>query len=218
MGSYGRAELEADYARLDYRHGWTFLMTPEARLRDARVAFVGLNPGGGGEGDTHAYGGVWDCPDGNAYFRERWGASGSLSLIQQQVHAWHDALDLGEDDSLCAQFVPFRSPDWRRLARKDEALAVAARLWRRALDVSPASVLVTMGKLPAKHLGGLLQGRIVASLPAGWGNCTIDAWGTPGGRRIIGMPHPSRFRLFGRADGASDQARDVFRIAAGLAV
>jgi len=213
---YERDDLAADYARLGYRHGWTFLMTRAARLRDARVAFVGLNPGGGGAGDDHPYEETWDQPLGNAYFVESWGPNGSLSPIQRQVQAWHTMLGIGADESLCAQFVPFRSPDWHRLDRKEEALAVAARLWRGVLDVSPASLLVTMGKLPAEHLGSLLEGRVVATLPTGWGNSTIDVLDTPGGRRIVAMPHPSRYQLFNRLGNASEQARQSLRIAAGL--
>lgn len=208
--------IEAKSEELGYRHGWTLMATPEATLREAKVAFVGLNPGGGGEGDTYPYGGLWDVPGGNAYFTERWGPNGTETPIQAQIHAWHRLLELEHSDSLCMQFVPFRSPSWHALDRKDEALAFSRELWRWVLTVSPATLFVTMGKLPARYLAELLNAKHFAQLPTGWGANMIDVRDSPSGRRIVGMPHPSRYRLFGRVNGASLTAEASFRSAAGL--
>ncbi|NII58980.1 hypothetical protein [Sphingomonas aerolata] len=214
--SFTHSDLQLEYDRLGYELGWTFMMTPEKRLHDAGIAFIGLNPGGGRSENDRDFAGIWDCPSGNAYFIERWGPGDKKAPIQNQLDAWHRALDVNDNETLCAQFVPFRSADWDGLPRKAEALAVAGRLWSWALAVSPASVLVTMGKLPGQYLGNLLKGRVVATLPAGWGSMTIDVWETPSGRRIVAMPHPSRYQLFGRTEPHSDTAEASLRIAAGL--
>lgn len=213
---FTRSDLQVEYERLEYNLGWTFMMTPAERLRDASIALIGLNPGGGRSESDQDFDGIWDCPDGNAYLTERWGPNNTKTPIQHQIEAWHNALDISENDTLCAQFVPFRSPDWDTLLRKANALAVATRLWSWALTVSPATLFVTMGKLSGRYFGEFLNGRVVATLPTGWGDATIDVWDTPSGRRVVAMPHPSRYQLFGRADRDSDTAEASLRIAAGL--
>jgi hypothetical protein len=208
-----KAEIETEYRRLGYRSGWSFLGTPERTLRTARVGFVGLNPGGGGPNDSYQYAGLWDVPSGNAYLDERWGPNETYSPIQLQVQRWQRLLDLNEQDLFCAHFIPFRSPDWGTLERKKDAIAFASKLWSWVLEVSPASLFVTMGKTPAYHLAGLLGAAKVAQLQTGWGRQTIDVWDTPAGRRLVAMPHPSRFTLLNRSNGASDLAEQSFRIA-----
>lgn len=212
MTSFDRLAVEAEYRRLGYSKGWSFLGTPERILRTASVGLVGLNPGGGGAGDAFEYAGVWDVP-GNGYFDERWGPGASFSPIQLQVHKWYELLGLAPHEAFCAQFVPFRSPSWTSLTRKEDALAFATRLWSWVLETSPATLFVTMGKKPAEHLSRLLDGRRIAHLPTGWGSQTIDVWDTPGGRRIVAMPHPSRHRLFNRANGSSELAKSSFLLA-----
>ena len=217
MGTFDADKIEAEYRRLNFRHGWTFMATQESTLRSARVAFVGLNPGGGGPDDRFDYKGIWALPAGNGYFDESWGPNNTKSRIQTQVQKWHGLIDVAPGDSLCAQFVPFRSRSWNELPRKEEALAFASQLWSWVLEVSPASLFVTMGKRPAEHVSGLLGARKVAQLPTGWGKQMIDVWDSPSGKRIVGMPHPSRYSLFGRSSPASETAEASFRAATDLA-
>lgn len=213
--TFTRETIQAEYERLGYSKGWTFMGVPEANIGRARVVIVGLNPGGGGAGDGYAYQGIWDLPAGTGYFDERWGPDDSFSPIQLQVKAWHSSLKIEPEDSLCAQFVPFRSPNWSSLQRKDEAIDFSNRLWTWLLSETPASLFITMGKLPAHYLSLLIDARPVArNLPTGWGKQTIDVYDSPSGRRIIAMPHPSRFTLFCRG-AASEIAEASFRCAAG---
>ena len=214
MDRFDRTVIDAEYQRLDYRKGWSFLGTADLTLRTAAVAFVGLNPGGGGAKDRYEYQGLWDFP-GNAYIDEKWGADGKQTAIQGQIKAWHDLLGLKPSESLCAHFVPFRSPTWNSLEHKNEALAFATKLWRWVFDISPATLFITMGKLQAGYLAGALGAKHVAQLPTGWGKQVIDVWDSPSGRRLVGMPHPSRYKLFNRNGGASDVAVASFLTAAG---
>lgn len=213
---FTRDDIEAAYKALGYEKGWTFMACPEARLRSAEVVLVGMNPGGGGANDPWEYGGTWDVPEGNAYYTEKWAAGGGETAIQGQIKHWHRLLGLGENDSLCAHFIPFRSPGWDDLERKPQALAFGRRLWTEVLKASPASLFVTMGKLPAKHLAELIQARPVAHLPTGWGKTLIDVYDSADGRRIVAMPHPSRYTLFGRGE-ASELAEQSFKAATGRA-
>lgn len=193
-----RHVIAAKYRKLGLRKGWTFLACPEARLRDAEVAIVGTNPGGGGPKDAYAYSETWSCEDGNAFYSE-------LSEHQSQVQAWHRLMDVNPDQTLCAQFIPFRSPDLARLERRKEAIAFAEELWSWVLSHSPAKLFVTMGSAPALHLGRLLGAGVVASnLPTGWGTTTIDVYESGSGHRIVRMPHPSRYKLMGRGSIAEE--------------
>jgi hypothetical protein len=216
-GTFNAATIDAEYQRLGGLKGWTFLACPEARVETAKTAIVGLNPGGGGDADVYAYGGVWDVPQGNAYFVEHWGPNGTDTPVQTQVKAWHRLLELGPDDTLCAQFVPFRSPDWERLGpRKAEALTFARELWRWLLARAAASTFVTMGYTAGEELSKLIGATRSKEFDTGWGTCKIMLNVAPDGRRVVALPHPSRYQLFGRADGKSSVAEQSLRKAVGL--
>lgn len=212
-------DVEAAYARLDYRRGWTFMATPEARMTTSPVAIVGLNPGGGGDRDLHPYGAVWDVPvspehpNGNAYFDETWGPN-TDSSVQRQVKLWHERLGVQPGETFCAQFVPFRSPDWDRLGNRAEAMAFGRALWRWVLSRTPASLFVTMGKVAGAELAALIGAGCVGRLPVNWQPQTIDIWEAPDGRRIVAMPHPSRYGLLGRST-RGELAERNFHIAVG---
>ena len=202
-------QIQQKYQQLGFSKGWNFLACHEERLKDARIAIIGANPGGGGTGDDYQYRGIWSCSE-NAFCSEE-------SFIRSQVQEWHRLLGLMAEETLCAQFIPFRSPDLVRLGQRKEAIAFARDLWRWALDISPASLFVTIGALPANNLVDILGAKLVATgLPTGWGKVTIDVWDSPCGRRIVRMPHPSRYKLFRRADGASTIAEEYFCAACGL--
>lgn len=211
--TFSASDIEGAYRELGHEYGWSFMGTPADRLLNADVVFVGLNPGGGGPGDNCDYGHHWDFAGENAYFEEKWGPNETDSPLQVQIKEWHRLLDLKPNEVTCAQFVPFRSPTWSSLPEKDASISFSKSLWKWLLEVSPACLFVTMGKLPAFYLAELMGGRLVAQLPTGWGLQLIDVYDTPTKRRIVAMPHPSRYRLFGRAGSASETAEQTFRIA-----
>lgn len=218
---FTREIIQAVYDDLGFRRGWTFMATPEQRMQTSAVVIVGLNPGGGGPSDTHQYGAIWDTPvdddhpTGNAYADEHWAAGGGDTPVQQQVMQWHRAIGCSPADSFCAQFVPFRSPDWERLDNRADALRFGRRLWAWVLDRSPASLFVTMGKQAGAEIAALLDARRARSFPTGWGRQTIDLFEAPGGaRRVVAMPHPSRYRLLGRGGGDATAAQS-FAVAIG---
>lgn len=165
-------DIQREYDRLGYRHGWTFLMTPEARLHDAKVCLVGLNPGG-----DHTGAGLWSCEQGNAYNVERWRAGpegGRYSALQHQVHLLQGHLGLGPDDYLAAQFIPFRSRDWRGLANADEAIAYGRKVWAWLLAVSSAKLFLCLGEQAAREIGRLTGATAEEErYPSGWGAVSI---------------------------------------------
>ena len=203
------SDVQAEYDRLGYDLGWTFMMTPAARLHDAKVCLVGLNPGGGDPGDH-----LWSVEDGNAYFHERWGKDGrSYSALQLQVHELARLCGVGEDEMLAAQFVPFRSRSLRSLAQQRSAFEFGRKLWAWVMATAPATVFLCLGNDAAAHLrqvAGAKPRADASSLPTGWGRTTIDSWETtrsgPERRLIVRLPHLSSYRIFGRPDGKSDLA------------
>lgn len=203
------ADVQAEYDRLGYGLGWTFMMTPAARLYDAKVCLVGLNPGGGEPG-----GRLWSVEEGNSYFSERWGKpEDTYSALQLQVHEVARLVGVGEHEMLAAQFVPFRSPTLRSLAQQQSAFEFGRKLWTWVLAMTPATIFLCLGNDAATHLRQVAKAMPRAdasSLPTGWGKITIDSWETarsgPERRVIVRLPHLSSYRIFARRDGKSELA------------
>lgn len=203
--------IAAEYEKLGYGLGWTFMMTPAARLRDAKVCLVGLNPGGKEPGAA-----IWSCEDGNAYHvGTDWGASGVL--LQRQVQEMARLLGLGPDDYFAAQFIPFRSPDRRSLARGSEAARFGRELWTWVMETSPARLFLCLGHEVTEHLVDISNAKERSGPPlrTGWGNTTIGCFDTSENgarwRTIVRLPHLSRYRIFGRSNGLSEQAERSLR-------
>lgn len=188
------------HAGLTPHYGWTFLYCPQERIKTARFAVVGLNPGGGARGDAFTYPEQWECRDGNAYFQQNWGASPDKpSPMQIQVREWHHLAGVGEDDSLCAQLVPFRSRNWKELANKGDVLEFSRALWTWVLSECPARTYVAMGQVAGAMLADLLQcSDEERTFRTGWGGAKIHLRSAADGRRVVIMPHPSRYRIFCR--------------------
>ena len=202
-------DIQSAYDVLGHEWGWSFLGGPEAQLYTAEAVIVGLNPARAQGDSLTDYGAHWDVPDGNIYFSKDWSGTGDYSPLQNQLLRWHELLELGPEQTIGANFVPFRSRSWAELACPKESVQFANKLWADVLNVTSAPLFITMGKSSARHLAEPLGAKLVAHLPSGWGNHTIDVYDSPSGRRIVAMPHPSRFKLFGR-DEASETAEASF--------
>lgn len=195
-------EIQSAYAALGHGWGWSFLAGPESQLYTADTVIVGLNPARA-QGDSPGdYGFHWDVPGGNIYFSKNWGGREEYTRLQTQLLRWHELLHLGLTQTIGANFVPFRSRSWADLASPKESIQFAERLWQNVIAVAPAHLFLTMGKDAAWYLSRALGAKLVAHLPTGWGKQTIDVYDTPSGRRIVAMPHPSRYTLFGRGEAS----------------
>lgn len=198
--SIGADETQAAYNALGHKWGWSFLAGPEAELYTAQTIIVGLNPARAAGDSFDDYGFHWDVPQGNIYFSKDWGGNDEYTSLQKQLHRWHELLSLNASQTIGANFVTFRSRNWAELASPKESVQFAQKLWRDVVAVTSAPLFITMGKDAAWHPAQALEAKSFAHLPTGWGKQTIDVYDTPNGRRIVAMPHPSRFRLFGRGD------------------
>ena len=82
FGTGFKSRIQEKYIELGYTLGWRLLYSPEAVLERARVAFVGLNPGGNQAPADHA---EFAMESGSAYAQERWGKPPGQSTLQRQV-------------------------------------------------------------------------------------------------------------------------------------
>ena len=164
---------------------------------------------------------------GNAYRDERWrGADQSPLQIQVQLFYKELAERLGDitaddlmDQTLALNFCPFRSPEWRQLAYPKESIRFSKCMWSRVFDIVEPSVIVCNGKDVAAELGPVLRARGTAreaavSYPTGWKRkggevtYTVTRYTTTRGVNVtmVGLPHLSRYTIFGRR-----QSRDATR-------
>lgn len=203
-------QINAEHDRLGMKLGWRFLMCPEARLKDAKVAIITLNPGGTRRVDTE-----WSQERGNAYFIESWGGQApGQDKLQVQVQALVKTIGQDKDSVLAGCFIPFRSPTFGDLPRSAEAIQFARRLWGSVLEQSPARLFVCVGKkVVGSGLAELIGARPIASVPLRWGDQTIDRYQAPDGRVVVAFPHFSRFPPFSspeRTRAAVDAIREVW--------
>jgi hypothetical protein len=197
-----RAEdIEAAYQRrlLAYpeaRWGWSFMYTREADLAHAKVALVGLNPGGGPKDEPRS----WEAEEINAYIDQRWSNGGGLSPLQVQVGLLFEALGVQKNEVFAANFIPFRSPSWSQLPDQEGALDFGRCLWTNILTRSPRPpfrLFVSLGKQSGRELATLLKACFVRQHSVEWESQKIDEYVAADGRTVLALPHLSRFRIFG---------------------
>lgn len=185
--------------------GWRLLYSPRSVLEGARVAFIGLNPGGSTVDPEH---GVFSSERGSAYRREveNWGAS---SQLQDQVLELFRRLNVSPEEVLAGNLVPFRSPSEATLEDARGAIAFGKTLWAEILKTARPSVVVSMGGTANREVAQLLGVNDISSYPVGWGAYTASRGRFPDGT-WIGLPHLSRFAIMKRAPSQAALA-ELFR-------
>ncbi len=202
-----KARIEEAYAKSGNTLGWRLLASPESTLSGAKVAFIGLNPGGSAVDAEHS---VFAMPEGqSAYVDESWaGNAAGESPLQRQVRALFDRLDVAPDAVLAGNLVPFRSPDWVSLVDPKGSLAFGKELWSGILRQAGASIVITMGGETTKAVADLLSVQNMTRHSVGWGNITAQRGSFDAGT-LIGLPHLSRFGVMSRA-ASSDHLNNLF--------
>ena len=187
-------QIEAAYQQLGYTLGWRLLTCPEANIRTASVALITINPGGGEFIPAKAA-----VEEGSAYVVESWkGCAPGREKLQLQVQRMYQLLNVVPSEVLSGYLVPFRSPDWKRLARKSESLTLGLELWRGILAMTKLNLVVAFGKEIAPHVSCLLSADLVGKVTASWGKETIDVYRFGEAGKLVVLPHLSRFSLFCR--------------------
>ena len=202
------AEIEKEGQRLGVEYGWRFITCPQRQADSARLLLVSLNPAG-----RERHGPSWSQEEGSAYRVESWGAYAlGEAPLQRQVQMMWRFLQLSDQQVFSAHYVPFRSPSWADLPRRDEALSFASHLWRWLLPQLHFERVVCIGKdVPGRHIADLLDAKLEAVFPLGWGAITADRYRLPDGRPLVTLPHLSRFAVFGRQESVRP-LRDLFGV------
>ena len=207
------AEISSAYDRFGYSLGWRFLYGPKRTLScPSGIVFLGLNPGG------RRYSVDVSVEEGSAYIVERWGrrpnrpdgyAPGE-SPLQKQLRGLFDLLaanmpgDWKNGDELLAQtlaanFCPFRSPDWKSLSNRKEAVEFSRTLWTRIFDEFTPQLILTMSGLSYNQLKRVLgRDPEESSLPTGWGKVEFKI-ARYSDVTLARLPHLSTFKLMSRA-------------------
>ena len=74
-----------------------------------------------------------------------------------------------------------------------------------------ARTFVTMGYTAGEEVSKLLDATPKGTSETGWGSCKTIVNVAPDGRRVVALPHPSRYRLFGCRLGKSSVAEQSLR-------
>jgi hypothetical protein len=185
--------IQQAYDRLGYDLGWRLLGCSWANLATAKVALITLNPGGSqAEPDMLTY------EDGCIYLSEKWqGRECSNHPLQLQIQRLFELARVHGDKVLSGYLVPFRSPTWAALKAPQEARQFGVEMWRCLLDGRSPRLTFTIGDVVFQSMQDILKGSDATEHASGWGNVKIKLAEYEGGH-LIGLPHLSRYRLFGK--------------------
>jgi hypothetical protein len=207
-------KIRRSYCGLGHKLGWRFLYSPAKTFSSkTRIWLIGTNPGG-----CHFERSKPSVEKGNAYRVEPWDG-GRLNPLQKQVCAFYSIVSKAipgsdfatlMDETLSANFVPFRSASWAKLRQKRTSIQFARSIWAEILAFIRPDVIVTMGSEIMRQIDSLLEasGSSVRarSISCDWGAVKYRLGSTTiFGKKVllIGLPHLSRFRIFNRSKGNS---------------
>ena len=122
-----------------------------------------------------------------------------------------EIMDVKPDKVLSGYLVPFRSQNWNKLPKKSASIRFGIGLWREVFERTNVQIVIAFGKYTAPHMTNLLGASFHARHQAEWGAQTIDEYRFGPNRRLMVLPHLSRFSLFGRT-----KSEDAFRAAIAL--
>ncbi len=213
--------IEKEYSRLGHTLGWRFLYGSKKNLNDqSEILYLGLNPGGTFDNHEHSR---ESCENGCAFLSETWkdGKLPGNSPLQRQVQQmFSDISDMISsekkpseilEESLLAQYIPFRSPNYKKLHNKKKSREFAKDLWVDIFAVINPRVVITMSDKTFEDVSFILEKESKREKvrefksKVGWGNVTGESavFRGQGDREylsILRFPHLSRFRIFGRPE------------------
>ena len=209
--------IQREYTALGHSLGWRFLcVSKQVLLRDPKIVFLTLNPGGRSIPVDHPSG---SCESGCSYVVEQWLTSlPGQHKLQRQVQRLFAEIErqagptaqasVSLDASLIGYFVPFRSPRFADLHRTKESLAFAKDLWASLLAPLRPSLLLAIDPRTFRSMKTLCRaqgGTLVSAetLPTGWGPYTAEVHEYQFSDRstmVVRLPHLSTFQLFSRSE------------------
>jgi hypothetical protein len=197
-----KAELEKISENYNFTEGYHLLYCPEARIHDADVAFVSLNPGAPPRpGYNHK---VLSNEEGNNYVLEE---EITRSPITAQYLKLCNLIGQDAEMVLTGAFCPFRSKSWKDFDKEKMAVGLAAgtTFWSKVLQ-RKFNYVFCIGGVTGENISKILPKKESTVYDSGWGNAKIkvDVWGN--GTKVITLPHLSRYKLLSNA-----KSQDVLR-------
>lgn len=184
------------------------------------IAFIGLNPGGKDYVKPTIESENGKCD----YYYENWTVKGEgkktppdekdLAPLQQQIIKLYKRLadilccdyKYLMDNSIMANLVPFRSPNWNSLSNKNESLTFSRELWSSIIASSKVSLVICMSSISFFQIGEILNGKGYNCLDTesetkriGWGSVTYQIkkyMKNDSEILVIRLPHLSRYKIF----------------------
>jgi hypothetical protein len=220
---------EKSYARLGHSLGFNPPIVSSVRAFEARprLLLMGLNPAGSRDYPEHR--GRFRYEERDGYLGTSWNdyAPGQAPLQKQVAqllrHLQQRVGDRGPLDLFArnrvvsASFIPFRSPQESSLHNRTASIDFGRALWADVFSVWRPQYAVCFGGTPFTELSSLLGHAISARDydPRWQGALRVRVFDN--GTRLLGVPHMSRFPIFGRAESApaiNAAFDDLFAVAA----
>jgi hypothetical protein len=209
------AHIAQAYKELGHNCGWVFLHT-SARTLDphTRLLFVALNPASKTNSEPQE-----SDEGGNGYYLRNWKGN-TKSILQRQVCAFYQMLatKLGTnweslmDSSLAGNFCPFGSPSWADLPEKQKSIEFSTKLWSRIVQYCSPKALVCLGQVCYRSMRDVTitagyhsvgdPGLHPTARRHRFGGAINYVMEEMNGRKrllLVGLPHLSRYQVFGRA-------------------
>ncbi len=205
-----KTEVSATLLRLEqecgFEDGFKLLYCPWERISDARIAFISLNPGmAPDDSEMRAI----EDPEGNSYYVER---ENTKSPLTHQFLEMCDFISSKPNDILTGAFFPFRSAKWSDLSalQIEEVLKFSQPFWKSAITEN-CELAVVLSNFVASQVVDLLDGKLEAEIPSGWGATKLRRYIAPNGTKVIQLPHLSTFKLFSREE-CVEPLKEVFQL------
>lgn len=177
--------------------GYKLLFCPVAVIETAKLGFISLNPAGNVPDGTKLE--QFSEERGNSYLIE---ASTTKSPITDQFLKMSELLGINPQEILTGVAAPFRTFSWDEQSRDQKManLMVGREIWSEIFFEARLERLIVCSQPATDMIVELTNARQTDQFLAGWGNIKIRLFRNAEGLKIVQIPHPSRFRLFGRVE------------------
>ena len=201
--------IHAAYKCSGNNDGWGIFASPKKTLNEARIAFLGLNPGGEGfpESSRHHH---FARRSGSAFVDDDWGCEPGEHPLQKQVRKLFKKIEVKPEDVLAGNFVPFRSPRWKYLKEKKFALRFGEEIWEDILRRARPRLVIGMAAPIFPSLCRIFNVKNTQPVLVGWGRCKGEWARFDGNGLLVRIPHLSTFKIMNRKQ-SEDGLRTLFQ-------
>jgi hypothetical protein len=186
-----------------YERGYRFLLTTKANFSShTDIVLLSQNPGG----DSPIPGqSPYSCEYGPAYLIEQRSSKPLQIQVQKLFQELSKHIPGNRDliyEALIAYFIPFRTPEIKKLPAKKESIEFSLNLWKEILSSIQPKLILCLGKEVSQNVTKIFsdQSYKLSKEKLNWGDVTGEVYKYEGGLRVLGLPHLSRFRVFNKSE------------------